>query len=165
MKNLRFQNVSVSGIAIVIRFYTCFLIFSHCDLKPEKILLDSAENSKIADFGIAIIQKNELLQTSCGSPHYASPEVIRGESYEGNAADIWSCGVILFTLLCGFLPFNDSNIKLVLAKVKLGIFSIPSHVSAQARDLIQKILIRNPNERLTVLENNSSFHKYSIILG
>ena len=83
-------------------------------------------NIKIADFGMAAIMKNgSLLETSCGSPHYASPEVITGDKYDGFEADIWSCGVILFALLVGRLPFDNPNIRNLLNKVKTGIIKNP----------------------------------------
>ncbi|KAL0093405.1 kinase-like domain-containing protein [Phycomyces blakesleeanus] len=123
----------------------------HRDLKPENILIDKNKNIKIADFGMASIQPpNTLLETSCGSPHYASPEIVMGIPYSGPATDQWSCGVILFALLCGYLPFDDKNIGRLLNKVKLARYVIPEHVSASARDLIQRLLVFQPGKRLTI---------------
>ena len=80
----------------------------HRDLKPENLLLDYQKNIKIVDFGLSnTYKKNELLKTACGSPCYAAPEMIAGKKYESTKVDIWSCGVILFALLCGCLPFED----------------------------------------------------------
>ena len=101
----------------------------------------------------------KMLETSCGSPHYASPEIIRGVKYDGSLSgiksfdrlDTWSCGIILFALLTGNLPFDDENIRNLLRKVKAGSFSIPSHVNPDAADLIRKILVKDPSQRLTVL--------------
>lgn len=86
----------------------------------------------------------KMLETSCGSPHYASPEIIRGVKYHGPAADIWSCGVILFALLTGTLPFDDDNIRKLLQKVKTGIYALPDYVSADARDLVKRMLVVQP---------------------
>ena len=78
-------------------------------------------NIKIADFGMAaMMKKGSLLETSCGSPHYASPEVISGSKYDGMEADVWSCGVVLFALLVGRLPFDHPNLHTLLNKVKAG---------------------------------------------
>ena len=91
---LRFFRQIICGLEYLHTLGIC-----HRDLKPENILLDEQCNIKIADFGFARFLKSNIADTSCGSPHYAAPEVIRGESYDGRAADIWSCGVILYALL------------------------------------------------------------------
>ncbi|KAI8388541.1 kinase-like domain-containing protein [Radiomyces spectabilis] len=123
----------------------------HRDLKPENLLLDEKNNIKIADFGMASLQPvGSLLATSCGSPHYASPEIVTGIPYNGAASDIWSCGIILYALLCGHLPFDDEDIRELLNKVKAGKYKMPSTVSSQARDLIERILVVDPAKRLTM---------------
>mmetsp|Transcript_19611 Transcript_19611/g.14326 ORF Transcript_19611/g.14326 Transcript_19611/m.14326 type:complete len:170 (+) Transcript_19611:361-870(+) len=82
----------------------------HRDLKPENLLLDQNKNIKIVDFGLSNTYKTgETLATACGSPCYAAPEMIAGKRYFGGNVDIWSCGVILFALICGHLPFEDPN--------------------------------------------------------
>ena len=79
----------------------------HRDLKPENLLLDHNKDIKIVDFGLSnIYAKNELLKTPCGSPCYAAPEMIDGKRYNGLLVDIWSCGIVLFAMICGFLPFD-----------------------------------------------------------
>lgn len=91
-----------------------------------------------------------FLKTSCGSPNYAAPEVITGKLYAGPEVDVWSCGVILFALLCGRLPFDEENIPSLFKKIREGDFTFPNHVNSLARDLISKILVVNPLERMTV---------------
>ena len=90
----------------------------HRDIKPENLLV-KGDNIKIADFGLAnFLMDDNFLDTSCGSPNYAAPEVISGRMYAGPEVDIWSCGVILYALLCGRLPFDDENIPSLFRKIK-----------------------------------------------
>ncbi|KAK9245514.1 kinase-like domain-containing protein [Lipomyces tetrasporus] len=125
----------------------------HRDLKPENLLLDKYHNIKIADFGMAALETSgKMLETSCGSPHYASPEIVAGKTYHGAPSDVWSCGVILFALLTGHLPFDDDNIRNLLMKVQAGRFQMPSDLSIQAKDLIWRILKTDPDERITAAE-------------
>ena len=108
----------------------------HRDLKPENLLLDAKSNVKIADFGLSnVMRDGHFLKTSCGSPNYAAPEVISGKLYSGPEVDVWSCGVILYALLCGSLPFDDESIPNLFKKIKGGIYNLPSHLSPGARGL------------------------------
>ncbi|KAI8598359.1 kinase-like domain-containing protein [Dissophora ornata] len=143
---LRFFQQIIVGLAFCHKRKIC-----HRDLKPENLLLDDRMNVKIADFGMASLQKSgRLLETSCGSPHYASPEVVTGMKYDGSSSDIWSCGIILYALLTGHLPFDDENIRQLLSKVKAGKFYMPTDISAGARDLISRMLTVNPKRRITM---------------
>uniref|UniRef100_A0A9J8ALD2 Protein kinase domain-containing protein n=1 Tax=Cyprinus carpio carpio TaxID=630221 RepID=A0A9J8ALD2_CYPCA len=123
----------------------------HRDLKPENLLLDEKNNIRIADFGMASLQVGDsLLETSCGSPHYACPEVIRGEKYDGRKADVWSCGVILFALLVGALPFDDDNLRNLLEKVKLGVFHMPHFIPPDCQNLLRGMIEVDSGNRLTL---------------
>ncbi|KAG7482275.1 serine serine/threonine-protein kinase BRSK2-like isoform X1 [Solea senegalensis] len=123
----------------------------HRDLKPENLLLDEKNNIRIADFGMASLQVGDnLLETSCGSPHYACPEVIRGEKYDGRKADAWSCGVILFALLVGALPFDDDNLRNLLEKVKLGVFHMPHFIPPDCQNLLRGMIEVDASKRLTL---------------
>ncbi|KAG7334581.1 hypothetical protein KOW79_001177 [Hemibagrus wyckioides] len=123
----------------------------HRDLKPENLLLDEKNNIRVADFGMASLQVGDsLLETSCGSPHYACPEVIRGEKYDGRKADVWSCGVILFALLVGALPFDHDNLRQLLEKVKSGVFHMPHFIPPECQALLRGMIEVNPEKRLTL---------------
>lgn len=125
----------------------------HRDLKPENLLLDERNNIKVADFGMASLQvEGSMLETSCGSPHYACPEVIRGEKYDGRKADVWSCGVILYALLVGALPFDDDNLRNLLEKVKRGVFHIPHFVPADVQSLLRAMIEVDPGKRYSLAD-------------
>ena len=146
---IRFFRQIIIGIS-----YCHALGIVHRDLKPENLLLDNKYNIKIADFGMAALEtEDKLLETSCGSPHYAAPEIVSGIPYHGFASDVWSCGVILFALLTGRLPFDeeDGNIRNLLLKVQSGKFEMPDNdeISNEAQDLISKILVVDPKKRIS----------------
>ena len=102
----------------------------HRDLKPENLLLDGNKNIKIVDFGLSNQYKpGEKLKTACGSPCYAAPEMIAGKRYECLGTDIWSCGIILYAMLCGFLPFEDPNTNKLYKKIIAGEYETPKLLS------------------------------------
>jgi 5'-AMP-activated protein kinase catalytic alpha subunit len=86
----------------------------------------------------------ESLKTACGSPCYAAPEMIAGKEYKGLQVDIWSCGVILYAMVCGYLPFEDPDTNKLYTKIMKGDYSIPTDIDREAADLIKKILITDP---------------------
>ncbi|KAI9217042.1 kinase-like domain-containing protein, partial [Blastocladiella britannica] len=125
----------------------------HRDLKPENLLLDTDKTIKIIDFGFGnTFKPHGLLETFCGSPFYAAPEMILGKKYEGPEVDMWSVGVILFALLCGHLPFDDENIKELYKKIAAGTFTCPPYLSAPAKHLITRLITVDPRKRATLDE-------------
>jgi len=145
---VRLLRQLIAGLAYCHRFNIC-----HRDLKPENILLDADHNIKIADFGMAAMQPDgQYLTTSCGSPHYAAPEIVSGKQYHGNTSDIWSVGIILYAMLNGFLPFDGRDIHDTLRLVRKGEYYLSPNLSQEASDLIQKMLQKNPDNRITMDE-------------
>ncbi|KAJ8277827.1 hypothetical protein GJAV_G00080520 [Gymnothorax javanicus] len=123
----------------------------HRDLKPENVLLDGSMNAKIADFGLSnMMSDGEFLRTSCGSPNYAAPEVISGRLYAGPEVDIWSCGVILYALLCGTLPFDDEHVPTLFKKIRGGVFYIPEYLNRSVASLLMLMLQVDPLKRATI---------------
>lgn len=120
----------------------------HRDLKPENLLLDFKYSIKVSDFGLSRLYDNDrLLSTPCGTPSYAPPEMLKGEEYHGLLSDIWSSGVILYAMLCGYLPFSESNEEINCQKIIQGEFEIPDWISEEAADLLKNILQIDPLDR------------------
>ncbi|KAB5513842.1 hypothetical protein DKX38_027748 [Salix brachista] len=126
----------------------------HRDLKPENLLLGEDENLKISDFGLSALREqflqDKLLHTLCGTPAYVAPEVLRKKGYDGSKADIWSCGVILYVLLAGFLPFQDENVMKMYRKIFRAEYEFQPWFSADARRLISRFLVADPDRRITI---------------
>ena len=125
---------------------------THRDIKPENILLDSSqENIKVIDFGLSnYCADSELLQSACGSPCFASPEMLSGNPYNGITTDIWSSGIVLYSMLVGTLPFDDQELNTLYEQIKIGTFYIPSTLSLEAIDFLKKILRVDPNKRINL---------------
>lgn len=136
----------ISGIEYIHKCGIC-----HRDLKPENLLLDESKNIKIVDFGLSnTYPAGGLLKTACGSPCYAAPEMIAGKKYQGLLSDIWSCGIILYAMTCGYLPFEDPNTNKLYKKILACDYTIPSSLSSNLKDLMKRILNTDPSKRINI---------------
>ncbi|KAK7294016.1 hypothetical protein RJT34_16899 [Clitoria ternatea] len=127
---------------------------THRDLKPENLLLDENEDLKVSDFGLSALPEQRradgMLLTPCGTPAYVAPEVLKKKGYDGSKADIWSCGVILYVLLSGYLPFQGENVMRIYRKAFKAEYEFPDWISPQAKNLISKLLVADPAKRYSI---------------
>ncbi|XP_078181265.1 CBL-interacting protein kinase 11-like [Carex rostrata] len=142
----------------------------HRDLKPENLLLDENENLKVSDFGLSALVESKrqdgLLHTTCGTPAYVAPEVIGRRGYDGAKADIWSCGVILFVLVAGYLPFHDTNLMEMYRKISRADYRCPSWFSFELKKLLARILDPDPSTRITIPKiKESSWYQKDVNAG
>lgn len=126
----------------------------HRDLKPENLLLDENENLRVSDFGLSALSESRrhdgLLHTTCGTPAYVAPEVLGRRGYDGTKADIWSCGVILFVLVAGYLPFHDPNLIEMYRKISRAEYRCPRSFSGELKDLLFRMLDPDPSTRISI---------------
>jgi serine/threonine protein kinase len=125
----------------------------HRDLKPENVLLDEVQHAKLCDFGLcSVVGPRTLLTTRCGSPFYVPPEIVAKEPYDGRMADVWSLGVMLYTMVTGALPWSTKNQVALFKEISAGCPEIPTTISPLLGDMLVAMLQRNPCERMTVAQ-------------
>ena len=122
----------------------------HRDLKPENILIGESGQIKLIDFGLSnMFQKGERLKTACGSPCYAAPEIFERGGYDPTRTDLWSCGVVLYTMLVGYLPFEHQNNATLYHLIRQGKYELPDHLSPTARDILTQMLEPDLQKRIS----------------
>ncbi|KAI3686950.1 hypothetical protein L1987_80640 [Smallanthus sonchifolius] len=128
----------------------------HRDLKLENVLVDAKGSIQISDFGLSALPQHlrddGLLHTTCGSPNYVAPEILSNRGYDGATSDTWSCGVILYVILTGYLPFDDRNLAVLYQKIFKGDVLMPKWLPSGAKNLIKRILDPNPKTRITMAD-------------
>ncbi|KAL3649203.1 CBL-interacting serine/threonine-protein kinase 11 [Castilleja foliolosa] len=129
----------------------------HRDLKPENLLVDENGDLKVSDFGLSAFKEDQaktdgLLHTLCGTPAYVAPEILAKRGYDGAKVDVWSCGVVLFVLTAGYLPFNDPNLMSMYKKIYKGEFRCPKWMSLDLKRFLTRLLDTNPEKRITLDE-------------
>ncbi|CAE6007858.1 unnamed protein product [Arabidopsis arenosa] len=135
----------------------------HRDIKPENLLLDGEGDLKVTDFGLSALMmpeglggrrgsSDDLLHTRCGTPAYVAPEVLRNKGYDGAMADIWSCGIVLYALLAGFLPFIDENVMTLYTKIFKAECEFPPWFSLESKELLSRLLVPDPEQRISMSE-------------
>ena len=145
---IRIYQQLVCGVEYIHKSGVC-----HRDLKPENLLLDFDKTLKIVDFGLSnLYEPSSLLKTACGSPCYAAPEMIAGKKYVGLKSDIWSSGVVLYAMVCGFLPFEDPKTSNLYKKIMAGDYKIPKFLSTDCSHFLSKILQVDPEVRYSIEE-------------
>ena len=149
----------ITGIAACHAVGVC-----HRDIKPENLLLDEDMNLRISDFGLsrsytqdesAAADKSaraSMMHTTCGTPNYVAPEVLEDRGYDGRMADVWSCGVVLFAVLAGYLPFDEPTIPALFKKIQDADFSYPAWFSPEVRSVLSRILVADPEERMSLAD-------------
>ncbi|KAL3616234.1 hypothetical protein CASFOL_039624 [Castilleja foliolosa] len=129
----------------------------HRDLKLENLLVDENGDLKVSDFGLGAFREDQdradgLLRTFCGSPAYVAPEILAKRGYDGAKVDVWSCGVALFVIIARYLPFNDTNMMSMYKKICKGEFRCPKWMSRDLKQLLTRLLDKNPETRITIDE-------------
>ncbi|KAF7837957.1 CBL-interacting serine/threonine-protein kinase 4-like [Senna tora] len=126
---------------------------AHRDIKPQNLLLDKDGDVKVSDFGLSALPEqlnNGLLKTACGTPCFTAPEILHHRRYDGSKADAWSCGVLLYVMLTGYLPFNDSNMPMMFRRINSRSYVFPAYISGRARSVIHNLLHPDPLHRMSL---------------